>query len=322
MLADGTVAAYVTPSDGSDTFFGLLDFGRGRARKAIVGGDQGNLRCLPSGQCYGVNTDPTVLVQVDARSGNSSTALPLPHYVGYSVDTQLVDPDTGLYHATLVGKPHGAHGAKSNQYLVTVNVTQSPPAIVAQVPVGRTFMGPLVVCSAQLATFGSDKYDGLTAVDWRTGAQRRVGTIDLGTVYMFDAVGLTELMPAPRLPPLTPLPGFLPTRHLCREHLPTAIALLQPRRRQGWGAHRHKRYFSAVGSTHWPHCSGMAKGAKRAAKGASEPKRAKPVGLPPAPPAPGPINSLPRRSRPSSNRPGQSPSSRPRCCRQSSTPTT
>ena len=47
MLSDGTVLVYVTPGDGIDTFIAKVDFDKGTWTKAIVGGDQGNLRsCL------------------------------------------------------------------------------------------------------------------------------------------------------------------------------------------------------------------------------------------------------------------------------------
>ena len=51
VLADGTVLVYVTPSGGEDTFFARVDFGNRSVTKAIVGGDQGNLRCTPAGRC-------------------------------------------------------------------------------------------------------------------------------------------------------------------------------------------------------------------------------------------------------------------------------
>ena len=59
--------------------------------------------------------------------------------------------------------------------------------IVAQVPVAADFMGPMVSTSGiELMTFGSDIYDGLVSVDWRTGKQEVV-LGGFGTVYTFSA---------------------------------------------------------------------------------------------------------------------------------------
>ena len=59
--------------------------------------------------------------------------------------------------------------------------------MVAEVPVSSDFMGPMASTSGiELMTFGSDVYDGLVRVDWRTGKQNML--LDgFGTVYTFSA---------------------------------------------------------------------------------------------------------------------------------------
>lgn len=204
VVDNGKVMVYVTPADGSDTFIATVDFSRKNVTAAIVGGDQGNLRCSLAGKCYGVNTDPTVLVEVDGHTGDSRNALRLKKYGGFSVDSSAVDPGASLYHAVLVGEPHIlANGEKSNQYLVTIDLKTMK--IRAEVPIGRNFMGPLVVSkTAGLLTFGSDRFtNSLTAVDYKTGKQRQALSGYFGTVYLFtagfsaDRVFATNLFPQP-----------------------------------------------------------------------------------------------------------------------------
>ena len=221
------VLAYVTPGDGSDTFIAKVDFGAMTVATSIVGGDQGNLRCTPRGKCYGVlpgssKTDPTALIEVDGRTGDSKTALTLKKYDGSSVDGAAVDPVNDMYHAVLVGKVHtvpnvsavlhprpgrtqrqrcagarpcagaglreGEGADKSNQWLVTIDL--STMKVVSEQPVGMYFMGPFAYSKSRgLLTFGSDAYDGLAAVDWRTAKQSPVGVHggSFGTVYQFSA---------------------------------------------------------------------------------------------------------------------------------------
>jgi len=193
-LEDGSVVVYATPSDGGDTFFAHINFDNGNVTKVIVGGDQGNLRCTPDGSCYGVvpgdENNPTALMRVDSKTGSAKTALALPHYLGYSVDGAVVNPDTGLYHAILVGKPHSEE-TKSNQWLCTMNVTGASASILREIPVSSTFMGPMASTrDVELMTFGSDISDGLVEIDWRTGKERKL--LDgFGTVYTFSA-GFTQ----------------------------------------------------------------------------------------------------------------------------------
>ena len=214
VMADGTVLVYVTPSGGEDTFIANVDFDSGKVKKAIVGGDQGNLRCTPQGKCYGIlpesgKRDPTALIEVDGRTGDSKAVLTLEAYGGYTVDASVVDPDNGRYHAILVGDPHSngdgdsASGGKSNQYLVTIDLTSMK--IVAEAPVGSNLMGPFAFSRALgLMTFGSDRFDGLATLDYRSGKQTRAapGTF-FGTVYLFtaafsaDAVFAYNIWPQP-----------------------------------------------------------------------------------------------------------------------------
>ena len=193
VLADGTVSVYVTPSDGSDTYLARVDFGTGKVTKAIVGGDQGNLRCTPAGKCYGVSPesgrrDPTALIEVNGKTGDSKSVLKLKKYVGYSVDGAAIDVDVGKYHAILVGAVHNATGAKSNQYLVTIDLETLK--VQSEVPVGRDLMGPLAWSrTLGLLTFGSDQFDGgLVAIDTKTGRQSRMTDISarFGTIVQFS----------------------------------------------------------------------------------------------------------------------------------------
>jgi hypothetical protein len=81
--------------------------------RVLVGGDQGELRCAEDAgklSCYGVSpgddNDPTQLIEVDARTGDSNAALNLSNYEGYSVGGSVIDPALMLYHFVAVGKPH------------------------------------------------------------------------------------------------------------------------------------------------------------------------------------------------------------------------
>eukprot|EP00949_MAST-11_sp_MAST-11-sp1_P000009 g9.t1 len=193
-LADGTVVVYVTPGDGDDTFFAHIDFHSGNITKVIVGGDQGNLLCSPDGFCYGIvpgdNTNPTMLMRVNSRTGVAKSALALPDYIGYSVDGAVLNPDTCMYHAILVGKVHGGENltSKSNQWLCTMNVAEAGAVtMLAEIPVAMHFMGPMATTTGmELMTFGSDLSDGLVRIDWKTGKQKMI--LDgFGTVYTFSA---------------------------------------------------------------------------------------------------------------------------------------
>eukprot|EP00937_MAST-01D_sp_MAST-1D-sp2_P003475 g3475.t1 len=193
VMADGTVSVYVTPADGDDTYLARVDFDTGKVTKAIVGGDQGNLRCTPAGKCYGVSPgsskqDPTALIEVDAVSGDSKAVLKLKKYAGYSVDGAVIDADANAYHAILVGAPHNATGGLSNQYLVTIALDKLK--VQSEVPVGGQLMGPLAWSrTLGLLTFGSDRFDdGLIALDGKTGKQTRTtdAAARFGTVVQFS----------------------------------------------------------------------------------------------------------------------------------------
>lgn len=193
-LEDGTVAVYAAPGGGDDTYFVHVDFSKNTTTKVIVGGDQGNLRCTPKGICFGVvpgdGNDPTQLMRVNSKTGASKSALALHEYIGYSVDGAVINPDTGLYYAILVGKVHGGDNGtdKSNQWLCTFNVTgEGAATILSEIPVSSDFMGPLMSTSrVEVMTFGSDTYDGLVSIDRRTGRETKM-LGGFGTVFTFSA---------------------------------------------------------------------------------------------------------------------------------------
>jgi hypothetical protein len=178
VLADGTVAVYVTPEDQTDTFLARVDFATGNVTRVTVGGNQGNLRCTRAGKCYGISNDPTTLMEVDAATGSSRNVLALRRYEGFTEDASVIDPDHGWYHAILVGRPHNSTGGPSDQYLVTVDLTADDEhfKIIAEQPVGRDLMGPFAFSRRLgLLTFGSDRFaDGLVALDYETGDQALV----------------------------------------------------------------------------------------------------------------------------------------------------
>ena len=193
MLSSGEVIAYVTPDDGEDTFLAHVNWTSRAVTKSIVGGNQGELRCLPgraASKCYGVSPGevdsgtPTQLIEVDATTGDSKPALSLGRYDGYLVDASAIDAASSRYHAVLVGSPHGKAPGKSNQWLVTIDLASM--AIIAEVPVSRYFCGPLSVSIAHgLATFGGDA-PGLVAVDYRSGKQSPLVACDFGTITMYS----------------------------------------------------------------------------------------------------------------------------------------
>ena len=224
-LESGTVVVYVDPGSATDTYFAHVDFKTKNVTKVVIGGEQGELRCLASVQglrCYGVvpgdKTSPTQLIGVDGTTGDSKPVLNLTNYIGYSIGASVVDPTDHLYHAVLVGKVHayarsaasysggrlarrrckssdcpfpGVSGSsrdppRSDQWLVTIDLAKM--AIVAEAPLSSTFMGPLSVSAAHgLATFGADEYAGLVAVDYHTGSLRRLTTSgDFGTIFQLS----------------------------------------------------------------------------------------------------------------------------------------
>ena len=112
-LESGTVVVYVDPGSAADTYFAHVDFKTKNVTKVVIGGEQGELRCLASVQglrCYGVvpgdMTSPTQLIGVDGTTGDSKPVLNLTNYIGYSIGASVVDPTDHLYHAVLVGKVH------------------------------------------------------------------------------------------------------------------------------------------------------------------------------------------------------------------------
>lgn len=220
-LDSGEVLVYVTPIT-FDSFLARIDFATRRIAKFIVGGSQGDLRCLPDGSvCYGVTpgdgSTPTQLIAVNATTGDSRAAMALRDYDGYSIDGSALDPTNLRFHAVLVGKPHSHRGADaeaaewqraprhncgrrprgcpvehpgreaaSNQWLVTVDLVRL--AVTHEVPVSGYLMGPFSVSTRYgLATFGSDAYDGLTSVDFTDGAQVPLVEGGFGTIMQYSA---------------------------------------------------------------------------------------------------------------------------------------
>ena len=188
-LPSGEVIAYVVPA-AADTMLVRVNFKSKNVSKAIVGGNQGELRCLDA-KCYGVSPEsgstPTQLIEVDTTNGDSRAVLALEHYGGYLVDGSVIDPVARRYHAVLVGKPHeppGGRGELSNQWLVTIDLSRI--AITAEVPVSRYFSGPFSLSAAHgLATLGAD-HPGLVAVDFKSGKARPIVGGSFGTIEMYN----------------------------------------------------------------------------------------------------------------------------------------
>ena len=121
----------------------------------------------------------------------------------------------------LVGRPHGAAPKKSNQYLVTIDLQGRQ--ILASVPVSRDLMGPLVVSqTAGLLTFGSDRYAGMTSLNWKTGAQAKFVEADFGTVYLFMTAFSAESTFAVNLYP-SPTRFFVVDTSTTQAHVQTNV---------------------------------------------------------------------------------------------------
>jgi hypothetical protein len=112
-LESGVVVLYVNPGFGQDTNFYIVDFKSKNVSRVLIGGDQGEMRCVTVAgrlSCYGVtpgdDNDATQLMQVDGRSGDSNPVLNLTKYEGYSIGGSVIDPDNLLYHFIAVGDPH------------------------------------------------------------------------------------------------------------------------------------------------------------------------------------------------------------------------
>lgn len=225
-LDSGEVIVYAVPGGGDDTYLMTINFNTSTEKKAIVGGDQGELLCLslrdaPNAMCYGVSpvsgSTPTQLMEVDSKSGTSKPVLNLKHYVGYSVGSSVIDPANRRYHAVLVGRPHstpstsygprgnalrtpklrcgsmsavcsmGSGSPRSLSNQYLVTIDLATMTVSNEVPVGADFMGPLSVSTAHgLATFGSDIVSGFVAVNYSTGHQKQLIDQNFGTVVQFS----------------------------------------------------------------------------------------------------------------------------------------
>jgi hypothetical protein len=107
------VVVYVNPGLGADTHFYVVDFKAKNVSKVLIGGDQGELRCVNVAgrpKCFGVSPgdddDATQLIEVDGATGDSSPVLNLTSYEGFSVGGSVIDPINMRYHFIAVGKPH------------------------------------------------------------------------------------------------------------------------------------------------------------------------------------------------------------------------
>jgi hypothetical protein len=183
-LDSGVVVVYTNPGFGQDTNFYFVDFKSKNVSRVLIGGDQGEMRCVTDAgklSCYGVtpgdDNDATQLIQVDGLTGDSRPVLNLTNYEGYSVGGSAIDPVKKLYHFVAVGNPH-IHAESqlrqpmvarrrckrgspcppppssrtapppSDQWLVTINLERM--TIVAEAPLSRNFMGPLSVSEAHV----------------------------------------------------------------------------------------------------------------------------------------------------------------------------
>jgi hypothetical protein len=112
-LESEVVVVYVNPGLGADTHFYFVDFASKNVSKVLIGGDQGELRCVGTAGkllCYGISPgdgdDATQLIQVNARTGDSKPVLNLTDYEGFSVGGSVIDPINMFYHFIAVGEPH------------------------------------------------------------------------------------------------------------------------------------------------------------------------------------------------------------------------
>jgi hypothetical protein len=128
-IESGLVVLYVNPGFGQDTNFYIVDFKSKNVSRVLIGGDQGEMRCVAlSGQlsCYGVtpgdDNDPTQLIEVDGRSGDSGPVLNLTKYEGYSIGGSVIDPVNMMYHFIAVGDPHALAPSPSSAHRSSAHV--------------------------------------------------------------------------------------------------------------------------------------------------------------------------------------------------------
>ncbi len=219
LLDSARAVVYVDPGLDADTFLYFVNFKTKNVTNALIGGDQGELRCLSNMgklRCYGVvpggdpDSDPTQLIEVDGETGDSKPVLNLTKYEGFSMGGSVVDPANQRYHFIAVGAPHNRlsqdapasssrltpkrrcrhtcpapeSALPSDQWLVTVDLRLM--TLIAETPVSRDFMGPLSVSrSYGLATLNAEGYTGLVSVDYKSGLLKPLILGDFGGIYQF-----------------------------------------------------------------------------------------------------------------------------------------
>jgi hypothetical protein len=193
MLESGVVVVYTNPGFGQDTDFYFVDFSSKNVSRVLVGGDQGEMRCVADADrlsCYGVSpgddNDDTQLIEVDGHTGDSRPVLNLTDYEGYSVGGSVIDPVNMHYHFIAVGNPHlfappppASTAAPPSQPMPPrrrckrgtrcspprsaaplpsdqwlVTINLKQMKIVAQAPLSRNFMGPLSISEAHVRNSG------------------------------------------------------------------------------------------------------------------------------------------------------------------------